>query len=150
MNSAAILLVEDNSNDVELTRRALEKAQILKNLIVAEDGIQALDYLNGTGNYHGRDKSQSPALVLLDIKLPGIDGLEVLKRIRSNASTRRQPVIILTSSIEEYDLENSYDLGVNSYIRKPVDFAEFTQTIGHLVRYWLAFNEPPPPLVNRI
>jgi two-component system, response regulator len=144
MNLGPILLVEDNSSDIELTKRALEKVQVYNELVVAEDGREALDYMFGLGNFAGRDIRQMPAVVLLDLKLPGIDGLEVLKHIRSRAITHRQPVIILTSSIEESDLKTSYDLGVNSYIRKPIDFSEFTETIAHLISYWLGFNESPP------
>ncbi len=144
MNSAPILLVEDNPSDIELTRRALEKNQVRNQLIVAEDGKQALDYLFGAGNYSGRDINQLPAIVLLDLKLPGIDGLEVLRRIRGQSVTHRQPVIILTSSNEDSDLQTGYDLGVNSYIRKPVDFSEFSQTISHLINYWLEYNQTPP------
>jgi CheY-like chemotaxis protein len=144
MNSAPILLVEDNPSDVELTRRALEKNQVRNHLIVAEDGKQALDYLFGCGDYSNRDISQLPAIVLLDLKLPGIDGLEVLRRIREQSVTHRQPVIILTSSNEDSDLQTGYDLGVNSYIRKPVDFTEFSLTISHLINYWLEYNETPP------
>jgi two-component system response regulator len=144
MNQAPILLVEDNPSDIELTIKALEKVQIKNNLVVAENGSEALDYLFGIGIYAGRDTSKPPAVVLLDLKLPGIDGLEVLKMIRLKSLTHRQPVIILTSSTEDSDLKTSYDLGVNSYIRKPVDFNEFTETIGHLVTYWLGFNETPP------
>jgi len=146
MNSAPILLVEDNPSDIELTKRALEKVHVQNKLIVAENGKEALDYLFGAGIYEGRDVSQMPSVVLLDLKLPGIDGLEVLRRIREKASTHRQPVIILTSSNEDSDLKTGYDLGANSYIRKPVDFSEFTETIAHLAQYWLGFNESPPVL----
>jgi CheY-like chemotaxis protein len=138
------LLVEDNPSDVELTRRALEKIQVRNKLVVAEDGKQALDYLFGAGKYSDRDINQLPSIVLLDLKLPGIDGLEVLRRIRSQSITHRQPVIILTSSTEESDLHAGYDLGVNSYIRKPVDYSEFSHTISHLINYWLEYNETPP------
>jgi two-component system response regulator len=144
MNHAPILLVEDNPSDIELTIRALEKVQIKNDLVIAENGSEALDYLFGIGIYAGRDITKLPAVVLLDLKLPGIDGLEVLKMIRLKSLTHRQPVIILTSSTEDSDLKTSYDLGANSYIRKPVDFNEFTETIGHLITYWLGFNETPP------
>ncbi len=139
-----ILLVEDNPSDVDLTKRALKKAHILNDLIVAEDGQEALDYLLGHGKYEGRDPHNIPAMVLLDLKLPGIDGLEVLKRIRENPVTHRQPVVILTSSREEHDIAQSYDLGVNSYIRKPVDFYQFADAIQQLGLYWLILNEAPP------
>jgi CheY-like chemotaxis protein len=142
-----ILLVEDNPSDIALTIRAFEREHILNELVVADDGPQALDYLFGTGKYSGRDTSQLPALILLDLKLPGLDGLGVLRRIRENKKTRRLPVVVLTSSKEEQDLAASYDLGVNSYIRKPVDFMQFTEAIKHLGLYWLVMNEPPPPAV---
>lgn len=144
MNAKTILLVEDNPSDIALTKRALEKARILNEMVAAEDGEEALDYLFGTGRYAGRDTRQQPALVLLDIKLPGIDGLEVLKRIRENTLTRRLPVVALTSSKEEQDVAASYDLWVNSYIRKPVDFYQFADAVQHLGLYWLVLNETPP------
>ncbi len=140
-----ILLVEDNPSDIELTKRALRKAHILNELVVAEDGQEALDYLFGFGQYEGRDPHLMPALVLLDLKLPGIDGLEVLKRIRIDPVIHRLPVVILTSSREEQDIAQSYDLGVNSYIRKPVDFYQFADAIQQLGLYWLILNETPPP-----
>jgi two-component system, response regulator len=143
-NAKTILLVEDNPSDIGLTRRALAKSHIANELVVAEDGQDALDYLFGGGAYAGRDVSQMPALVLLDLKLPKVDGLAVLKRIRTEAITRRMPVVILTSSKEEQDLAISYDLGVNSYIRKPVDFVQFAQAIEQLGLYWLVLNEEPP------
>ncbi len=144
MNPKIILLVEDNPSDIELTQRALKKSHIANELVVAVDGQEALDYLFGEGAYLGRDINQLPALVLLDIKLPKVDGLEVLKEIRSHAHTRRLPVVMLTSSSEEYDIGTSYDLGVNSYIRKPVDFTQFAQAITQLDLYWLVLNEIPP------
>jgi two-component system, response regulator len=144
LNSKTILLVEDNPSDVALTRRALEKARIANVLIVAEDGQEALDYLLGLGAYAGRDTSNQPTLTLLDLKLPKIPGLEVLRRMRSEAATRRLPVVILTSSDEEQDVARSYDLGVNSYMRKPVDFRQFAQAVEQLGLYWLVLNEPPP------
>ena len=144
MSSKTILLVEDNPSDIQLTQRALEKAHILNELIVAEDGEEAIDYLFGAGQFAGRDPRQLPALVLLDIKLPGQDGIEVLRRIRENPITRRQPVVILTSSKEESDVASSYDLGANSYIRKPVDFNQFAEAIQNLGLYWLILNEIPP------
>jgi two-component system, response regulator len=139
-----ILLVEDNPSDVDLTRRALAKGRIANELIVAEDGEEALDYLWRKGAHAGRDAGESPALILLDLKLPKIPGLEVLRRIRADARTRRAPVVILTSSKEEEDVAAGYDLGVNSYIRKPVDFNQFVQSIEQLGLYWLVLNEPPP------
>jgi two-component system, response regulator len=144
MSTKTILLVEDNPSDINLTKRALEKAHIMNDLVVTEDGEEALDYLFGTGKFNGRNIREMPALVLLDIKLPGIDGLEVLKCIRENPQTRRQPVVVLTSSKEEQDVLTSYDLGVNSYIRKPVDFYQFAEAIQSLGLYWLVLNEIPP------
>ena len=139
-----ILLVEDNESDIALTRRALAKSRILNELIVAEDGQEALDYLFGEGAHAARDTSQQPAIILLDLKLPKVDGLEVLRRIRGRDLTRRLPVVILTTSTEEQDLGSSYDLGVNSYIRKPVDFAQFVEVVAQLGLYWLVINEVPP------
>ncbi len=139
-----ILLIEDNSSDIELTQRALDKGRILNTLVVVSDGQEALDYLFGTGAYAGRDACDMPALTLLDLKLPKVSGLDVLRRIRSEASTRRMPVVILTSSREEQDMAASYDLGVNSYIRKPVDFEHFVHSVGQLGLYWLVLNEEPP------
>jgi two-component system response regulator len=144
MNSKVILLIEDNPSDIELTKRALAKAHISNELAVAEDGQEALDYLLGTGRYAGRDISELPTLILLDLKLPRIDGLEVLRRIRSTPVLKRLPVVILTSSNEDKDLINSYDLGANSYIRKPVDFNQFAEAIQYLGLYWLVINVPPP------
>ena len=144
MKDKTILLIEDNPSDIELTKRALEKGHILNELVVASDGQEALDYLFGTGAYAGRDSSDFPALTLLDLKLPKVSGLDVLRRIRTEAGTRRMPVVILTSSREEQDMAASYDLGVNSYIRKPVDFESFVQSVAQLGLYWLVLNEGPP------
>ena len=144
MNSKHILLVEDNPSDVQLTKRALEQNQITNKLVVAEDGREALDYLFGAGSHAGKGVPALPAVVLLDLKLPKIDGLEVLKEIRSNKSTRLLPVVILTSSDHEKDLIASYELGANSYIRKPVDFHQFAEAVRNLGLYWLLLNEPPP------
>jgi CheY-like chemotaxis protein len=144
MTTRTILLVEDNPSDIALTKRAFEREHICNELIVAEDGMEALDYLFGKGQYSGRDVAKQPTLILLDLKLPGIDGLEVLRQIRENEMTRRLPVVVLTSSKEEQDLATSYDLGVNSYIRKPVDFTQFAETVKHLGLYWLVINEAPP------
>jgi len=143
-NEKTILLVEDNPSDVELTKRALQKEHILNEIIVAEDGQEALDYLFGTGKYSGRDLSQMPTLILLDLKLPRVDGLEVLKQIRADERTRRLLVVILTSSREEQDLIKGYNLGVNSYICKPVDFNQFVEAVKYLGLYWLVINETPP------
>jgi len=144
VNSKHILLVEDNPSDVKLTKRALEQNRITNKLIVAEDGQEALDYLFAIGRYAGRDARDLPSVVLMDLKLPRIDGLEVLKEIRANEHTKRIPVVILTSSDQEQDLIASYDLGANSYIRKPVDFHQFTEAVRNLGLYWLLLNEPPP------
>ena len=146
MRSKNILLVEDNPSDVKLTKRALEQNQITNELIVAEDGQGALDYLFATGQYAGRNVRDLPAVVLLDLKLPKIDGLEVLKKIRANEFTRLMPVVILTSSDQEVDMIASYNLGANSFIRKPVDFKQFTEAVRTLGMYWLLLNEPPPPV----
>jgi len=143
-NDKVILLVEDNSSDVDLTTRALGQGRIANHVVVARDGKQALDYLWGEGDWAGRDTSDLPAVTLLDLKLPKVPGLEVLRRVRADARTRRLPVVILTSSKEEQDMAAGYDLGANSYIRKPVDFKQFAEAIGHLGLYWLVWNEPPP------
>lgn len=144
MKEKIILLIEDNPSDVELAQRAFKKGHILNQLVVASDGQEALDYLLGTGSYTGRDTSELPTLTLLDLKLPKVSGLDVLRRIRSEPITRRMPVVILTSSREEQDMAASYDLGVNSYIRKPVDFGQFVQSVAQLGLYWLVLNEEPP------
>jgi CheY-like chemotaxis protein len=139
-----ILLVEDNPDDQELTLRALKANNILNVVVVAQDGAEALDYLFGEGSYAGRDLAVMPQVVLLDLKLPKIDGLEVLKRMRADERTRLLPVVILTSSREDRDLVNGYSSGANSYVRKPVDFAEFREAVRQLGLYWLLLNEPPP------
>ena len=144
MTSKTILLIEDNSSDIDLTKRALEKGRIANALVVVSDGQEALDYLFGMGEYAGRDSSDFPALTLLDLKLPKVSGLDLLRRIRSDPRTRRMPVVILTSSREEQDIAAGYDLGVNSYIRKPVDFEHFVQSVAQLGLYWLVLNEEPP------
>jgi two-component system response regulator len=144
MEEKIILLVEDNPDDVELTIRALKKNNISNKMVVAKDGVEALDYLFGTGVHAGRNVTELPIVILLDLKLPKIDGLEVLKRIRQNEITRLLPVVILTSSAEEKDKINGYKLGANSYVCKPVDFTQFTEAIKALGLYWLIWNEPPP------
>lgn len=144
MNEKIILLVEDNPDDVELTLRALKRANICNPVVVLKDGAEALDYFNGTGLYSGRDLEELPAVILLDIKLPKVSGLEVLKHIRSKSITQVIPVVILTSSKEELDVINGYKLGANSYIRKPVDFIRFSDAVQKLGMYWLLLNEPPP------
>jgi two-component system response regulator len=144
MTEGAILLIEDNPSDAKLTERALEQNQITNKMVHAQDGREALDYLFGTGQYAGRDVRDVPAVVLLDLKLPKVDGLEVLKTIRADERTKWLPVVVLTSSSEEEDVVSSYKLGANSYIRKPVDFTQFAEAVRVLGMYWLLMNEPPP------
>ena len=144
MSTSIIFLVEDNPDDEELTLRALKKKNIANEVVVARDGAEALDYLFGKGAFKDRDVSIVPAVILLDLKLPKIDGLEVLKRIRADHRTSLLPIVVLTSSKEELDLLNSYSSGCNSYIRKPVDFDSFAEAIAQLGLYWLVLNEPPP------
>jgi two-component system, response regulator len=144
MQSKIILLVEDNPDDEELTLRALSKSNILNEVVVARDGVEALDYLFGTGPYVGRELRPIPEVVLLDLKLPKLDGLDVLRRIRSHERTRLLPVVILTSSDEERDMVESYKLGANSYVRKPVDFNRFAEAVRQLELYWLVINQSPP------
>jgi CheY-like chemotaxis protein len=139
-----ILLIEDNADDEVLTIRALKKNNVTNDLVVARDGVEALDFIFGTGAYAHRASVVLPGLVLLDLKLPKIDGLEVLRRIRADERTRRMPVTVLTSSKEEQDIIKSYNLGANSYIRKPVDFSQFTDAVRQLGMYWLMLNEAPP------
>jgi CheY-like chemotaxis protein len=146
MNDKVILLVEDNPDDEALTLRALKKNNILNAVVVAHDGVEALDYLFGTGTHAGRNPSHLPQVVLLDLKLPKVDGLEVLRRIRADERTKLLPVVVLTSSKEEQDLLKSYSLHANSYVRKPVDFTQFTEAVRQLGLYWLVLNEPPPLL----
>ena len=138
-----ILLVEDNPTDEKLALRALDKSRVANKGVVARDGAEALDYLFGRGVHEGRDLGQRPAVILLDLKLPKIDGLEVLKRVRADERTQTIPVVILTSSDEERDMVNGYKNGANSYIRKPVDFNQFAEAIRQLGMYWLVLNEPP-------
>lgn len=144
MDNNVILLVEDNPDDVELTLRAFKKNNIKNEVVVARDGVEALDYLFGAGSYSGRDTSLMPQLILLDLKLPKLDGLDVLRRVRADERTKVLPVVILTSSKEEQDLINGYSLGANSYVRKPVDFTQFIDAVGKLGLYWLLLNESPP------
>ena len=144
MNLKTILLVDDSPGDVELTKLALIREHITNEVIVAEDGQEALDYMFGTGTYEGRDITEMPAIILLDLKLPVIDGIEVLRSLRADERTHRQLIVILSSSKEEQDLITCYDLGANSYIRKPVDFIQFASAIKYLGMYWLDINECPP------
>jgi two-component system response regulator len=141
MKPKKILLVEDNPSDQDLTKRALAQSQITNELVIAEDGQEALDCLFGSG---AGDPPDPPAMILLDLKLPKVGGLDVLRRIRADARTKRIPIVVLTTSSEETDITAAYDLGVNSYIRKPVDFKKFVDAIQQLGLYWLVLNEPPP------
>jgi len=142
-NSVEILLVEDNPSDVELTLRALKKRNLTNKIHVIKDGAEALEYIFGTGAYEGRDMNDTPKVILLDLKLPKVDGLEVLRRIKSDQRTKMIPVVVLTSSKEEQDMIESYKLGVNSYIVKPVDFDKFSKAIVELEHYGLLLNEMP-------
>ena len=142
----AILLVEDNPDDVELTLRALKQYHVKNQIDVVRDGAEALDYLFATGAYADRDTTAMPAVVILDLKLPKVDGLEVLQRMRADERTKLVPVVVLTSSKEERDMVNSYKFGANSYVRKPVDFTEFVEAARQLGLYWLVTNEPPPQM----
>jgi len=144
MSDSVILLVEDNGNDEELTLRALRKANIANKVIVTRDGAEALDYLFARGAHAARDMTKLPQLILLDLNLPKIGGLDVLQAIRNDERTRLQPVVILTSSKEDKDLAAGYTLGANSYIVKPVDFTQFSESVRQLGLYWLVINHPPP------
>jgi two-component system response regulator len=143
-DTKVILLVEDNPDDEALTLRALKKNNIKNDVVVARDGVEALDYLFGTGKYAGRDTALMPQVVLLDLKLPKMEGLEVLRRVRNDKRTKLLPVVILTSSNEDEDRIAGYGLGANSYVRKPVDFNQFLDAARHLGLYWLVLNEAPP------
>jgi CheY-like chemotaxis protein len=144
IRSGVILLVEDSSDDVELTLRAFEKSRIVSEIIVARDGEEALAYLHADGAYADRDPAVMPEVVLLDLKLPKVDGIEVLRRMRADERTRRVPVVVLTSSNEDSDVLATYDLGANSFVRKPVDFTQFLEVARQLGVYWLGTNESPP------
>jgi CheY-like chemotaxis protein len=144
MFNKTIMLVEDNPDDEALTLRALRKNNVQNEMVVARDGIEALDYLFGTGAYAARDLRMKPVVILLDLKLPLVDGLEVLRRLRADERTQLIPVVVLTSSKEEQDLISSYSFGCNSYIRKPVDFLQFVEAVRQLGLYWLVLNEAPP------
>lgn len=143
-NPKTILLVEDNPDDEALAIRALKRHHVSNQVIVAHDGVEALEYLFCTGMYAERDINFKPTVVLLDLKLPRVDGLEVLRRLRGDDRTKLLPIVVLTTSSEEQDMLNSYSLGCNSYIRKPVDFVQFSEAIRQLGMYWLLMNEPPP------
>jgi len=145
MEEKIILLVEDNPDDVDLTLRALKKNNISNRVIVAKDGVEALDYLHGTGMHAGRNTKELPVVIMLDLKLPKIDGMEVLRNIREDELTRLIPVVILTSSVEQKDVVEGYKFGANSYVRKPVDFEQFVEAVKLLGLYWTLWNETPRP-----
>ena len=144
MDTRIIMLVEDNTDDEELTIRALKRSNILNDVVVARDGAEALDYLFGTGVYVDRDTSIIPEVILLDLKLPKVSGLEVLRRLRADERTKLLPVVVLTTSKEERDMIESYALGANSYVHKPVDFVQFSEAVQQLGLYWLVLNETVP------
>ena len=144
MSDRVILLVEDNVNDEELTLRALKKSNILNRVVVVRDGAEALDYLFRRVAHASRPANETPQVILLDLKLPKVDGLEVLRAIRASEDTRLLPVVILTSSVEEQDVIRGYGLGANSYVRKPVDFQQFVEAVRQLGLYWLVINQPAP------
>ena len=143
MNKRIIMIVEDNDDDLELAMRAFKFNHVLNEIVVARDGVEALDYLFGTGPHAGRDLCVMPEVVLLDLKMPRIGGLEVLRRVRADSRTRYLPVVVLTSSDEEKDMIDSYHYGVNSYISKPVDFEQFTEAVRQLSLYWMVLNQRP-------
>ena len=144
MNQPYILLVEDNPDDEELTLLSLRRHNLGHEIVVVRDGVEAVEFMSGEGQYAGRDVTQMPAVVLLDLKLPKLDGLGVLKRLRADPRTRRQPVVVLTSSSQDADVIASYQLGANSYVRKPVEFGNFMEAVGSLGLYWALVNTPPP------
>ncbi|MGE3465534.1 MAG: response regulator [Pyrinomonadaceae bacterium] len=145
MKTDIILLVEDNARDEALTLRALKKNNIANEVVVARDGVEALDYLFGTGKYEGRDTAAVPQLIMLDLKMPKLNGLQVLKAVRNDERTKRLPVVVFTSSSEQEDMIKSFDLGANSYVRKPIDFDAFAEAARQLGLYWLLLNETAPP-----
>lgn len=142
-NRVEIVLIEDNMSDAELTVRALKKNNIANDLIHLKDGVEAMDYIFATGEYEGRDINQKPKVILLDLKMPKIDGLQVLEKIKSDERTKEIPVVVLTSSKEDPDVKKCYQLGVNSYIVKPVEFDDFLKAVADLGLYWLLLNQPP-------
>ncbi len=144
MDQTTILLIEDNPDDVELTLHAFQKNHMANDVVVAGDGAEGLDYLFGTGKYAGRDAEEPPALILLDLQLPKIGGMEVLRKVREDERTKRIPVVIMTTSDEEEDIVNGYNGGANSYLRKPVDFTEFMNAVKQLELYWMVLKTPPP------
>ncbi len=145
MSDGVLLLVEDNPDDVDLTIRALHGQNVTNEVVVVRDGVEALDYLFATGSHAGRDTSNLPTLMLLDLNMPRVGGLEVLRRVRDDELTKLLPVVVLTTSSQEQDIVESYRLGANSYIRKPVDFSQFSEAINQLGLYWMVLNVPPPP-----
>ena len=145
-----ILLVEDNPSDEALTLRAFKQNNITNKVVIARDGVEALDYMFAKGAYTGRDIEDLPQVVILDLKLPKVDGLEVLMKIREDERTRKTPVVILTSSKEEQDIIKAYDLGTNAYVQKPVDFVKFAEAVKHLGMFWLLLNEPCPCTPNPV
>ena len=144
MSERYILLVEDNPDDEELTLLSLRKNNLAHDIVVVRDGVEAIEFLFGTGQYAGRDISQAPTVILLDLKLPKLDGLGVLKRLRADERTRTLPVVVLTSSSQDADVIASYNLGANSYVRKPVEFGAFVEAVSSLGLYWVLLNRPPP------
>ena len=144
MPDKMILLVEDNPDDEVLTMRALKQSKLVNDVVVARDGSEALDFMFGTGTHEGRDLSHMPTVVLLDLKLPKVGGLEVLQRLREDPRTKLVPVVVLTSSSEDEDMMRSYQLGANSYVRKPVVFGKFADAVAQLGLYWMLINQPPP------
>lgn len=144
MNQPYILLVEDNPDDEELTLLSLRRHNLGHDIVVVRDGVEAVEFMAGEGQYAGRDVTQTPTVILLDLKLPKLDGLGVLKRLRADPRTRRQPVVVLTSSSQDADVIASYQLGANSYVRKPVEFGNFMEAVGSLGLYWALVNTPPP------
>jgi len=145
MTQPFILLVEDNPDDEELTLLSLRKHNLAHDIIVVRDGVEAIEFMHGVGQYAGRDVNAMPTVILLDLKLPKLDGLGVLKRLRAEPRTRRQPVVVLTSSSQDADVIASYQLGANSYVRKPVEFSAVMEAVGNLGLYWVLINTPPPP-----
>jgi CheY-like chemotaxis protein len=143
ISNKIILLIEDNPDDEALAMRALKRNHIVNEIVIAHDGVEALDYVFGTGSYQGRDVSVQPTVILLDLKLPRLDGIDVLRRLRADDRTKLVPVVVMTTSSEEQDRIDSYRLGCNSFIRKPVDFVEFSEAVRQLGMYWLLINEPP-------
>jgi two-component system response regulator len=144
MGGPYILLVEDNPDDEELTLLSLRKNQVVHDVVVVRDGVEAIDFLFGNGSYAGRDVSNAPTVILLDLKLPKLDGLGVLQQLRADERTRTLPVVVLTSSAQDADVRASYDLGANGYVCKPVEFGAFVEAVGHLGVYWIGVNQPPP------